>query len=578
MLDRRLLAPHALAAWARRSPDAPALVQVDGPRLTYAELLAESYRWATCLRELGVGVGTHVATLLTDGFDPHRAMLGLAWLRAVEVPLNTAYVGEMLRHTLAVSEATTLVTTSALLTRVAEVAGSLPALTRVLLVDEPAGAPGVTGPGGEASSGGQAGGGEDAGGRGNGGSRGETGVGAEPGAAWPAGVTIVSLGPALAATEPATDFAGPDVSDVNCLLFTSGTTGPSKAVITPWGLTYQMWSWVPEDTLAPGEALYSAMALFHNSGRSGFNYVLGRGGCLVTRPKFSATHVWADVRRYDCVALALVGPLTALLFAAPPRPDDADNPVRGVILGPMIGRMAEFERRFGVRVATCYGQTEVGAPLATGWDHGPWENTGLPRASWPGFETRIVDDSDEPVPAGQVGELVVRAREPWSMSLGYHGMAEASAAAWRNGWFHTGDAFRADADGRHYFVDRLRDTIRRRGENISSFEVEAAVAAHPGIRECAAVGVRTELGDDEVLVAVIAADPSFDPADLVAFLDGRLPAFMVPRYVEVVDDLPRTSTTGRVRKNELRARGLPPTAWDRLAAPATAAGRRSSSG
>lgn len=124
MLDRRLLAPHALATWAARTPDAPALIHVDGARLTYAELLAESHRWATCLRGLGVGAGTHVATMLPDGFDPHLAMLGLSWLRAVEVPLNTAYVGPMLRHALAVSESTVLITTSAMLPRVAAAAGA----------------------------------------------------------------------------------------------------------------------------------------------------------------------------------------------------------------------------------------------------------------------------------------------------------------------------------------------------------------------------------------------------------------------------------------------------------------------
>jgi crotonobetaine/carnitine-CoA ligase len=530
MFDRRLLAPHALAHWAARTPDAPALVHVDGERLTYTHLLAESHRWATCLRDLGIGPGTHAATMLpSDGFDPHRAMLGLAWLRAIEVPLNPAYIGDLLRHALAVSEAQVLITTSALLPRVAEVSDGLPALTGVLLVDDPA----------------------------------TPALGTAP---MPARIAVTGLRAPLAATRPRDDFEGPEVWDVSSLLFTSGTTGPSKAVITPWGLTYQMWSWVPPDTLGPGEALFSAMALFHNSGRSGFNFVLGRGGCLVTRAKFSATHVWDDVRRHGCVALALVGPLTALLHSAPPRPDDADNPVRGVILGPMIPAIEDFERRFGVRVAICYGQTEVGAPVASGWDHGPWEATGSRRATWPDFEVRVVDEHDEPVTVGQVGEMVVRTRHPWALSLGYHGMPEASAAAWRNGWFHTGDAFRTDDAGRFYFVDRMNDAIRRRGENISSFEVETAVHAYPGVRECAAVGLRTPLGDDEVLVCLLADEPAFDPVGLTDFLASRLPAFMVPRYVEVMEDLPRNATTGRVRKNELRARGLSPATWDRMAA------------
>ncbi len=523
MLERDLLAPHALAAWAAKTPDAPALIYVDGERLTYGELLAESRRWAACLQQLGISAGTHVATLLPNCLQAHRTMLGLSWLRAVEVPLNVAYVGALLEHALSLSESTVVITSAELLPRVRAAAPAAPTLATVLVVDEEARA--------------------------------------EPEDAF----EIVSLPPALAVAWNAGRFAGPDVWDVSSLLFTSGTTGPSKAVITPWGLTYQMWSWVPDDTLEPGEKLFSAMPLFHNSGRSGFNFVLSRGGCLVTREKFSATSVWDDVRRYDCAALALVGPLTALLYSAPPRDDDADNPVRSVILGPMIEQMADFERRFGVRVALCYGQTEIGAPVVSTWDHGPWENCGRRRLSWPWPEVRLVDEHDEQVPAGAVGEMVVRSAEPWALNLGYYGMPAESVAAWRNGWFHTGDAFRVDADGHYYFVDRMNDAIRRRGENISSFEVENAVQAHEAVRECAAIGVRTELGDDEVLVAVLTDEPAFDPAALISFLDGRMPPFMLPRYVVVLDDLPRNATTGRVRKSELRSADLAARAWDRLA-------------
>ena len=252
---------------------------------------------------------------------------------------------------------------------------------------------------------------------------------------------------ALAATEPEADFDGPDVTDVGALLFTSGTTGPSKAVISPWGLTYQMWSWVPDDMLAPGEALFSAMALFHNSGRSGFNYVLSRGGCLVTAkspaPPASGTTCGATA----VVALALVGPLTALLYSAPPRDDAADNPLGSAILGPMIPQIEDFERRFGVRVAICYGRTEIGAPVVSGWDHGPWECCGQGgRWSWPFHETLIVDENDADLPPGQVGELVVRSAEPGALNLGYYGMPERTDEAWRGGWFHTGDAFRIDGE------------------------------------------------------------------------------------------------------------------------------------
>jgi len=237
-------------------------------------------------------------------------------------------------------------------------------------------------------------------------------------------------------------------------------------------------------------------------------------------------------------------------------------------LGPMIPEMEAFERRFGVQVVTCYGQTEIGTPVATGVDHGPWANCGKVRQDYPWPEVRLVDELDEPVPRGEVGEMVVRTAEPWALNLGYYKMPEESVRAWRNGWFHTGDAFRQDEDGWFYFVDRMKDAIRRRGENISSFEVENYVVEHPLVIDCAAVGIGTAHGDEEVLVAVVVKD-GFDPAKLIAFLEPRMPRFMVPRYVRAMDDLPRNETTARVRKQYLRDEGVTASTWDREARAAT---------
>jgi carnitine-CoA ligase len=168
------------------------------------------------------------------------------------------------------------------------------------------------------------------------------------------------------------------------------------------------------------------------------------------------------------------------------------------------------------------------------------------------------------VPPGVVGEMVVRTTEPWALNVGYYKAAEQTVEAWRNGWFHTGDAMKYDDDGWYYFVDRLRDSIRRRGENISSFEIENLVGEHPAVVECSAIGMRTEHGDDEVMVALIVRDrSSFDPAELLRFLDPRMPKFMLPRYVEVFDDFPRNETSMRVRKHELRDRGVTADTWDR---------------
>jgi crotonobetaine/carnitine-CoA ligase len=183
-----------------------------------------------------------------------------------------------------------------------------------------------------------------------------------------------------------------------------------------------------------------------------------------------------------------------------------------------------------------------------------------------GFEARVVDEFDMEVPAGTVGELIVRADEPWTMNHGYNANAEATARAWRNGWFHTGDAFRRDEAGNFFFVDRMKDAIRRRGENISSFEVEAEIVAHPKVREAAVVGVPSEFGEDEVM-AIVAPVPGaeIDPVELIAFLTTRLAHFMVPRYLRFLSELPKTPTQ-KVEKHLLRNDGVTDDTWDRESA------------
>jgi crotonobetaine/carnitine-CoA ligase len=524
VLDHDQLAPHGVKRWAAHDANQIAVQHTDGSSLTYGELHHDALVWANALQQVGVGPGTHVATLLHNSFDAHRTLLALGWLRATEVPLNTAYAGRMLQYTLDLADASVLVTSTTWLDQIEAVTDQLTELHTIVLVD----------------------------GEGKGGSRN--------------GVDVLSREQFLAEPAEAVGLEGPEVWDTACLLFTSGTTGPSKAVVTPWGLSMQMTSWMPDDTVLAGESIYCAMPLFHNSGRSVFNFAVTRGARFVMRDKFSATNVWAEVRRYHCVALCLVGPMTALLYSAPPRDDDADNPLRSVICGPMFPEIEEFERRFGVKVATCYGQTEIGSPVATGWDHGPWANCGRARESWPWHEVRLVNEHDEPVPVGESGEMAVRSPEPWSLNLGYYKMPEQTVKAWRNGWFHTGDVFKQDEDGWYYFVDRVHDVIRRRAENISSFEVENYVLSYEDVIECTAIGIRTELGDEEVMACVIVRDPSsFDPVKLLEYLEGEMPRFMLPRYVEVLDDFPRNETTARVRKRELRDRGVTATTWDREA-------------
>ena len=512
-----LLAPHAVARWAQEVPDRIATQDVSGGSRTYAQLHDEARRWAAAFRRTGVEAQSHVATLLPNGPTAHAAWLGLGWLRAREVPLNTALVGTLLHDALLRSDATTLVVDASLADRLQGL-DELPALrtTIVLGAAAPDGMPGE----------------------------------------------VLSGADFFAGVEPAVDLEGPVYRDVAMVLFTSGTTGPSKPVLVPWSVVLQFWSWVPDDTLGEAEALYGPLPIVHNSGRSAMNYALSRGATFVHRERFSGTDFWADVRRFNCRAAALVGPMTAFLEAQPPCDDDADNPLRAVIAGPLIPQVEEFKKRFDVEMATCYGMTETGICLVTGWDHGPWQSCGRPRDDYPWSEVRIVDEHDEPVGVDEVGELIVRSAEPWSLNAGYYGMPEATATAWRNGWFHTGDAFRCDDAGNYYLVDRLKDAIRRRGENISSFEVESVASGYDGVGEVAAFGVPATLGEDEVMIVVEAEDGALvEPEALHAWLAERLPKFMVPRYIEV-GALPRNATTRRVKKFELRDRGVTSTTWD----------------
>ena len=520
-LDPICLAPLAIAHWAKETPDQTAVTYIDRRAMTYAELDEHCRRWAGALSGLGIGAGDHVALMVPNGFTAYGAWAGLGWLRSIEVPLNIGLTGTLLQYTLDNSDATTLIIAAEYVDRLAPIADQLPQLQRVIVVD------------GDADTSGLA-------------------------------IEVVD-GDALHASATARyDLDGPTYRDIACIMYTSGTTGPSKGVLASWAVVYQMWSWVPEDAIAPGEALYGTLPMFHNSGKSGFTSVMKRGGHYVTRDRFSAATFWDDIRAHNCVSAAIVGPMTAFLYAQEPRPDDADNPLRSVLCGPMIPEIEDFKIRFGVKVGTCYGQTEVGAPVATTWDHGPWDCCGRLRADYPYTEVRIVDENDEPVPAGVVGEMIVRSPEPWALNVGYYKMPEKTVEAWRNGWFHTGDAFRYDDEGWIYFVDRMKDTIRRRGENISSLEVETIVGEHPDVVESAAIGVPDGYGGDEVMLCVIARPGSgLEPAALSAWLEPQMPKFMVPRYIELVDDLPRNETSLRIKKHELRNKGVTAATWER---------------
>ncbi|MCW0215447.1 MAG: AMP-binding protein [Pseudonocardia sp.] len=517
-LDRRTV----LAAYERAldlSPDALAQVDAAG-RYTFAESYDRSLRIGGGLRALGVRRAEPVALLLDNSLDLVHTWLGLSLTGAVEVPVNTAYKGRFLSHVLNDSGARTIVVEAGYLPRLAAIADELTTLRTVVV-------------------------------RGSG---------------TLAGLRVVPFDE-LPAAEPVAPVAVGG-ADLIAYMYTSGTTGPSKGVLTSHAHAYTYGS--REDFLAPTpeDRILVTLPLFHLAGQWAGVYtgLIHRAACFV-EPQFSVSRFWDTVREHGITLTSMLGTIAQLLAQAPPRPDDADNPLRQAGMSPLPGDIDAFRARFGVEATTAYGMSEIGAVILGPPDRIRPAQAGFARE---GYDLRIVDSEGRDVETGQVGELIVRPELRETVMAGYHGLPEKTAEMWRDGWLHTGDAFSQDDEGRFYFKDRMKDALRRRGENVSSFEVERAVDEYPPVAESAVVAVPSELAEDEIKAVVVlregaSFDPAaFDPAELIAFLVDRMPYFMVPRYVEVVDALPRTPTQ-KVQKAVLRDNPTG-TVWDREAA------------
>ena len=359
---------------------------------------------------------------------------------------------------------------------------------------------------------------------------------------------------------------GPAATDLVAVLYTSGTTGPSKGVMITHIQAYEYARSVVELLeLGPDDVYYAPLPLFHIAGQWGVTYAACLAGARAVLPRpFSAGAYWADVRRHRATSTFLLGAMANFLFQQPEAEDDADNPLERALVVPLLPGIEAFKRRFGCLVSTTWGATEFNVPTRSTFELANSRTCG--RVAEDRYEVRIVDDLDRELPPGVPGEAVVRPREPWITMAGYWGHPEWTAAAWRNLWLHTGDMLMRDEAGNLYFVDRTSDAIRRRGENISSMEVEREIVAHPDVVECAVIPVASEHTEQEVMAVVVPRPgTALDPVALVEFLAPRMAYFMVPRYVEVADALPMTQT-GKVRKYTLRERGLTPQTWDREAA------------
>jgi len=470
------------------------------------------------LQQLGVAQGDHVLVWLPNSREHLRVFFAINYLGAVFVPINTAYKGAVLAHVIDNADAKLAIVHADLAPRLEDV--PLASLKAAVVVGERRACPGLP-------------------------------------THFYADVLLPESGTLAPLARPIEPW------DSQSIIYTSGTTGPSKGVLSSYLHIYTNAG--PETwTCVTGEDRFLVnMPLFHIGGMGVVFVMFVRGGSVSFIDRFDTATFLDTVRRTRTTATFLLGVMASFLEKLPERADDADTPLRLVFMVPLAGDIAAFSKRFGCEVYTIFNMTEISTPIISEPNPLVRGTCGKQRA---GVDVRLVDDHDCEVPIGTVGEMLVRTDRPWGMNSGYYKNPSATAAAWRNGWFHTGDAFRKDAEGYYYFVDRKKDAIRRRGENISSFEVEADVLAHPAVREVAAIGVPNEMSEEDVLVVVAPVDGHLiDPAALLDFLRPRMAHFMIPRYVRVMPELPKTATS-KVMKHELRQQGVTADTWDREAA------------
>jgi crotonobetaine/carnitine-CoA ligase len=501
--------------WAREQPDAVYAVFENGEEWTYASLKERVETVAAGLAARGVAQGDHVAVWLFGGREGILSFFAINYLGAVFVPFNTAYKGKLLAHVLENSDARLLIAHGDLVERLDDV--DTAAIERVVHVG-------------------------------------------------PAAAIRLPLEPfeaVQAADGPCPPLERPiEPWDTQSIIYTSGTTGPSKGVLSSYLHIYtnagpETWHFVNGD-----DRFLINMPLFHIGGMGIIFVMLVRGGSIAVMENFSTDGFWPFVRETKTSCAFLLGVMATFLLKAPPSPDDRDHSLRLAFMVPFTETALEMHERFGIDVYTIFNMTEISSPIVSEPNPTKRGTCGRKRK---GVDVRLVDEHDCEVPLGEVGEMLVRTDRPWGMNHGYYKNPEATAAAWRNGWFHTGDCFRQDEEGFFYFVDRRKDAIRRRGENISSFEVEAEVVAYPAVREAAAYGVPSEVGEDDVMVAVAPVEgQTIDPAELLTFLADNMAYFMVPRYIRILPELPKTPSA-KVQKHLLRGEGVTGDTWDREA-------------
>lgn len=511
-VDRTL--PAMLTRQAERFAQKP-LITAGRTSWSYAETYEAAARCAGILRSAGIQPGDRVAIICSNRIEFLEIVLGCAWLGAVAVPINVASRGPQLQHILSNCAARLLVMEAVYAENLALLRPPELAIEAIWLID------------GEAQV-----------------HLGET----------------VSIAMPRRSERIAAAAVRPD--DPALILYTSGTTGPSKGVCCPQA-QYFWWAVNTASLLQlhTDDVLCTSLPLFHTNALNTFYQALLIGASVCFEKRFSASRFFASLTQHRATVTYLLGAMVPILLSRPSSPEESAHTVR-IALAPGVPAQfhEQFTQRTGIRLLDGWGSTETNFVLGTTIEK---QKPGLMGPVFEGFQARVVDDQDSDVPDDMAGELVVRADDPFAFATGYFRAPDKTAEAWRNLWFHTGDRVVRQSDGYFRFIDRLKDAIRRRGENISSFEVEQVLLSHSAVANAAAFPVRSSLAEDEVMAAVILhPGKRLTEAELIAFCEPRLPYFAVPRYLEFVQELP-TTESGKVQKYKLRERGVTQGTWDR---------------
>lgn len=475
----------------------------EGARLSFGQLDDRVKRLASGFASFGLSPGDRVAVMLANHPDHPVVFLALARLGATQIPINIHLRGLGLEYVLAHSEARAVVADGRFASELSPLLARS-ALELLIWRGPPA-------PVGSARS--------------------------------------VSLDDVAAAGTPTAPPDAPPAERTLAITYTSGTTGPPKGVMLgerPYLLAGRVAGQLAE--VRAGDVMLTWEPLYHIGGSQVIVTCLQYGVPMALLERFSASSFWDEARRYRATQMHYLGGVLGLLLKQPPRPDDRDHTVRVAWGGGAPAHLWEpFEHRFGVRVREAYGMTEA-ASFTTINLEGRVGSIGKPV---PHFEVQIVMEDGRRASTNETGHIVVREREPGLLMKGYLKDPERTAEALRDGWLYTGDFGACDADGFFYFAGRRRDRLRRRGENVSAWEIEQVLSMHPDVEACAVIGVPSDVGDEDIKVFVRPlGGKRLDPLDLIRWCERHLAYFQIPRYVELVDDFPRTPTE-RIRKDQL---------------------------